>query len=188
MAPPVFADFLDPVNVFPDFHLKAVRVRVVASDGPAREESNRQRRTAGPNDFCVVSSGAEECERGDRGGVRTCSRRRRQESIQAVVSVDGNNYSYSRERIAYPHIGVHILMPPAEAKLVRADIRTAGHMIGYIPGAGDDIPAALRQIGYTVEELVMEISPPKPAPIQCRCSRGRRFRSLGSNRKRGFHS
>jgi hypothetical protein len=74
-------------------------------------------------------------------------------TLKAVVSVGGKEYSYSRERIAYPHIGVHILMPPAEAKLVRAEIRTAGHLIGYIPGAGDDIPAALRQIGYNVKQL-----------------------------------
>ena len=44
-------------------------------------------------------------------------------------------------------------MPPAEAKLVRADIQTTGQLIGYIPGAGDDIPAALQQIGYTVKVL-----------------------------------
>ena len=74
-------------------------------------------------------------------------------TLKAVVTIGGQSFSFSRERIAYPHIGVHILMPPAEAKLVRADIRTNGHLIGYIPGAGDDIPAALQQIGYTVKQL-----------------------------------
>ncbi len=43
---------------------------------------------------------------------------------------------------------------PAEAKLVRADIKTAGRgTIGYIPGAGDAVPESLRQIGCTVEML-----------------------------------
>ena len=44
-------------------------------------------------------------------------------------------------------------MPPAEAKIVRADIQTSGHSIGYVPGAGDDIPQSLEQIGYTVKML-----------------------------------
>jgi len=56
-------------------------------------------------------------------------------------------------RISYPHIGVQTLMPAAEAKLVRADIRNKGNRIGYIPGAGDDVPESLRQIGYSVKIL-----------------------------------
>jgi hypothetical protein len=44
-------------------------------------------------------------------------------------------------------------MPPAECKLVRANIQTKGHLIGYIPGAGDDVPQALEQMGYQVKLL-----------------------------------
>jgi hypothetical protein len=73
--------------------------------------------------------------------------------LRAVVTVDGRDYSFARERIAYPHIGVHILMPPAEAKIVRADIQKKGALIGYIPGAGDEIPQSLEQIGYNVKTL-----------------------------------
>ena len=154
VAPPVFADFLDPVSVFPDTRAKAVRVRVVASDGPVKGEI----KLSAPDGWTVSpasipldlkNANAEiivefEVRPPAQAGEGT---------LKAVVSVGGKDYSYSRERIAYPHIGVHILMPPAEAKLVRADIRTAGHLIGYIPGAGDDIPAALRQIGYNVKQL-----------------------------------
>jgi hypothetical protein len=56
-------------------------------------------------------------------------------------------------RISYPHIGVQTLMPPAEVKLVRADIRKKGDRIGYIPGAGDDVPESLQQMGYSVKVL-----------------------------------
>jgi hypothetical protein len=73
--------------------------------------------------------------------------------LRAVVSTDHHHYSFDRVRISYPHIGVHTLMPPAEAKLVRADIRKRGDSIGYIPGAGDDVPDSLRQIGYSVKIL-----------------------------------
>ena len=67
--------------------------------------------------------------------------------------IDGREYSFERVRISYPHIGVQTLMPAAEAKLVRADIRKKGDRIGYIPGAGDDVPESLRQIGYSVKVL-----------------------------------
>ena len=58
---------------------------------------------------------------------------------RAIVSIGGYDYSLERVCISYPHIGVQTLMPPAQAKLVRADIRKKGDRIGYIPGAGDDI-------------------------------------------------
>ena len=74
-------------------------------------------------------------------------------TLRAIVNVDSHDYSFARERISYQHIGDHTLMPAAEAKIVRADIRRKGQLIGYIPGAGDDIPQSLHQIGYTVKVL-----------------------------------
>jgi hypothetical protein len=74
-------------------------------------------------------------------------------TLQAIVSMDGRDYSFERVRVSYPHIGVQTLMPRAEAKLVRADIRKKGDRIGYIPGAGDDVPESLGQIGYSVKIL-----------------------------------
>jgi LmbE family N-acetylglucosaminyl deacetylase len=52
--------------------------------------------------------------------------------------------------IDYPHIPRQTLFPPAEARLVRTDLRRDGKRIGYVMGAGDEIPAALRQVGYNV--------------------------------------
>ena len=40
-----------------------------------------------------------------------------------------------------------------KSKLVRADIRKKGDRIGYIPGAGDDVPESLQEIGYSVKIL-----------------------------------
>src|SRR5438046_10609016 len=44
-------------------------------------------------------------------------------------------------------------MPAAEARVVRDEIRKTGQQIGYLPGAGDDIPQCLQQIGYSVKVL-----------------------------------
>ncbi len=55
--------------------------------------------------------------------------------------------------ISYPHIPVQTLYPPAEANLVYVPLPRADRRIGYIMGAGDEIPAALEQMGYPVRLL-----------------------------------
>jgi hypothetical protein len=55
--------------------------------------------------------------------------------------------------IAYEHIPRIDYFRPAREKFVVADVRTAGHRIGYIEGAGDKVPAALQQMGFDVVQL-----------------------------------
>src|SRR5439155_22913076 len=65
-------------------------------------------------------------------------------TVRTIASIDGREYSFGRVRITHPHIGAHTLMPTAEVKVVRADIRKKGERLGYIPGAGDDVPESLQ--------------------------------------------
>ena len=154
IAPPVFANFVDPVLVFANADAKKVRVRILASDGPVKGDVH----LSAPDGWAVSPSAIPvdlknaNAETDVTFSVRPPANPG-QGTLKAVATIGAQSFSFSRERIVYPHIGVHILMPPAEAKLVRADIQTNGHLIGYIPGAGDDIPAALQQIGYTVKQL-----------------------------------
>jgi LmbE family N-acetylglucosaminyl deacetylase len=55
--------------------------------------------------------------------------------------------------IDYPHIPLQTLFPIASARLVKVDLRHYGHRIGYVMGAGDDIPQRLRPLGYEVDLL-----------------------------------
>jgi LmbE family N-acetylglucosaminyl deacetylase len=57
------------------------------------------------------------------------------------------------EIIDYQHIPTQTLQPPASLRLVRSEVKIAGKHLGYIAGAGDEIPAALKSIGYQVTEL-----------------------------------
>src|SRR5258708_16091510 len=52
--------------------------------------------------------------------------------------------------IASDHIPRIDYFLPATEKFVMADVKTAGHRIGYIEGAGDKVPQALQQMGYEV--------------------------------------
>ncbi len=73
--------------------------------------------------------------------------------IKAVLTIDGKDYDRSLQIISYDHFPAQTLLPAAEAKAVRINLKKAGERIGYIRGAGDDIPAALRNMGYQVWEM-----------------------------------
>ena len=73
--------------------------------------------------------------------------------LRAVASVAGREVGIGVEEILYPHIEPVMLMPAAEARLVRADVRVLSRNIGYVMGAGDEVPEALRQLGCEVTLL-----------------------------------
>ncbi|MBZ5633468.1 MAG: PIG-L family deacetylase [Acidobacteriia bacterium] len=73
--------------------------------------------------------------------------------IRAVAQVGTQTVSTGTEVIQYPHITTQTLLPPAEATLVRADIRILSKTVGYVMGAGDDVPQAIRQLGCEVTLL-----------------------------------
>jgi hypothetical protein len=154
IAPPVFARVANSVLVFPTNESKTVTVHVTAATGPVKGEF----KLAAPQGWEVSPASIPvDLKAVDAEMVATFSikppNQNGEGTLRAIVSVDGRDYSLERVRISYPHIGVQTLMPPAQAKLVRADIQKKGDRIGYIPGAGDDIPESLRQIGYSVKIL-----------------------------------
>ncbi len=77
-------------------------------------------------------------------------------SLKAVIEMDGKHYDQSLLTINYDHIPLQTLLPKAEAKVVRLDLKKEGGVIGYIKGAGDDVPTALRNMGYEVWEMKNE--------------------------------
>jgi LmbE family N-acetylglucosaminyl deacetylase len=154
IAPPVFAKIADGALVFPTNQPKPVSVHVTAATGPVKGEL----KLAVPKGWEVDPTSVPiDLKGADAEMVATFTVKPPDQdsegTLRAIVSIDGRDYSFERVRISYPHIGVQTLMPPAEVKLVRADIRKKGDRIGYIPGAGDDVPESLEQIGYSVKIL-----------------------------------
>jgi LmbE family N-acetylglucosaminyl deacetylase len=68
-----------------------------------------------------------------------------------VVNIDGQEYSYEYSEIEYDHIPFQILFSKSESKFVKLDLKKGKERIGYIMGAGDNIPEILRQLGYEVD-------------------------------------
>ncbi|HEY8751732.1 MAG TPA: PIG-L family deacetylase [Tepidisphaeraceae bacterium] len=73
--------------------------------------------------------------------------------IVASVEVGGVRYSNRRIEIRYAHVPPQLLQPVARIKAVCAPVAIRGRQVGYLPGAGDSVAEALRQMGYEVSIL-----------------------------------
>ena len=67
-----------------------------------------------------------------------------------TIEIEGEKSLIS---IEYDHINTQTLLPDAKAKAVRLNVAIKGKTIGYIKGAGDEVPTALEQLGYKVVML-----------------------------------
>ena len=74
-------------------------------------------------------------------------------TMHAVATVGGRDIGAGIQVISYPHIPVQTLFPPADVKLVRSNVKVTVKKVGYIMGAGDEMPDALRQLGLDVTVL-----------------------------------
>ena len=70
--------------------------------------------------------------------------------ISPIIRINGKAISKELVTIEYDHVPVQSILLPSEAKVVRLNIKKVGEQIGYIVGAGDEVPKSLEQIGYKV--------------------------------------
>ncbi|WP_297763238.1 PIG-L family deacetylase [uncultured Muriicola sp.] len=73
--------------------------------------------------------------------------------ISPVLTIDGTKISKELVTITYDHIPTQSVLVPSETKVVRLNIEKAGQDIGYLMGAGDEVPESLEQIGYIVHRI-----------------------------------
>ena len=75
-------------------------------------------------------------------------------ALRATATVAGQANSRGIQTINYPPIPTQTLFPEATAPLVKLDVqRGRTQTVGYLMGAGDEVPEALRQLGYTLTLL-----------------------------------
>ncbi|MBV9925360.1 MAG: PIG-L family deacetylase [Acidobacteria bacterium] len=73
--------------------------------------------------------------------------------LGAEFDAAGKSFTRGLLEIDYAHIPRQTLFPAARAELVRVDLARRGSRIAYVMGAGDEVPDALRQVGYDVTLL-----------------------------------
>lgn len=75
----------------------------------------------------------------------------------ATIKIGNTVYTKSIYRVEYDHIPYQFTLSDAEAKLVNIPLQKTDIIVGYIPGAGDDVANSLRLVGYKVVELTDDI-------------------------------
>jgi LmbE family N-acetylglucosaminyl deacetylase len=74
--------------------------------------------------------------------------------VKSVASVGAQSFDTGFQTVEYPHIRRRQLEIPASVAVKVMDVRLAPSLtIGYVMGTGDDVPAALRGLGATVQLL-----------------------------------
>ena len=161
VAPPLFVDLPRPVFVFGDAQAKTFDVRAEASTADV-DTALTLEVPAGwrvePASAPVRLHGVGSAATVPFKVTPPADPKLNEGALRAVlVSADGKRTAaYGRQNIRYPHIDPQTLIPRAEAKLVRADIRNTARLVGYVPGAGDAIPESLREIGAEVKTLTYD--------------------------------
>jgi hypothetical protein len=70
--------------------------------------------------------------------------------LEVSAAVGKTKIAVGMQTINYPHIPPQVLFPPSKTGLVRSNVRVLAKTIGYVMGAGDEVPEALRQLGVEV--------------------------------------
>jgi LmbE family N-acetylglucosaminyl deacetylase len=103
-------------------------------------------------DFNILRKGEENYT---RFSVRIPGRKpRSNETLQADAVLRAGTHSRGCERISYPENWTRYLYIPACSDLRIFEFHVRPHLrVGYVPGAGDDVAAALQQLGAEVRVL-----------------------------------
>jgi LmbE family N-acetylglucosaminyl deacetylase len=153
ITPPVTANIDNQVYVFKDAQPQTVVIKMksfVKGGGSITLNAQGWRVTPAVIDFADKKKGEEWNE---SFTVTPAGPQTRSDRVKAVVTVKGKTYDLGLKRIRYEHIPAITLFPPAVTNFVKIDLHITGKNIGYITGAGDLIPDALRQLGYQVTIL-----------------------------------
>jgi hypothetical protein len=69
-------------------------------------------------------------------------------TLTAIVTLNGHDYSEGYRPVGYPGLTYTNYYTPATLRIIPVDVHTPPNLnIAYIPGTGDDVPAALDQLG-----------------------------------------
>jgi LmbE family N-acetylglucosaminyl deacetylase len=154
VIPPVAVDLPESVAIFPKSEARKVAVSVKANTAKAAGDLRIEVPAGWKVDpktrpFQIATAG----EQQELSFVVTPPQADSSATLRAVATVGGREIASGVQLISYPHIPDQTLLLPANVKLVRSDIHITARRIGYIMGAGDEMPDALRQLGLEVTLL-----------------------------------
>ncbi len=151
VGPPVVLKMPETAVLFPGGKSRRVEIRVASNVASA---AGRTRLAAPPGwrvapverEFQLVRAGEETALAFDVSPAAGETRG----MLRASALVGGREISSSIEVIRHEHIPIQTVFPPAVVAVTGSDVRTLVRTVGYVMGAGDEVPEALRQLGCEV--------------------------------------
>lgn len=155
IVPPVFVNWAQKVYIFKDNSPRTISLLVKSSSSRSLSGVVRPKLPEGwksePAEAAVMLQ-----KRGDERKVDFTVYPASAEGsydLMAEGVFDGKNFHHAVQTIVYDHIPFQTLLPVSQSTGVRLDVKKVGQVIGYIRGAGDEVPQALRDMGYEVWEM-----------------------------------
>ncbi len=152
--PSAAVEFTSPVSLFPNYKTRELEVSVAAllDDVSGRLSLDLPKGwKVSPSyyDVDTIRSG------GSRNYLFSVTPRpvSEQVSIHARLSTLAGEFDKSVAQIEYEHIREQTVFATAATRAVSLKVARTGQRVGYLPGAGDVVPASIREIGYEVVEL-----------------------------------
>ncbi|MCK5279217.1 MAG: PIG-L family deacetylase [Cyclobacteriaceae bacterium] len=152
IAPPVYANISGSVVIFANHTSQEIKVDVKAGKGNLKGAVKLNL----PGTWKIEPS-FYEFELSQKGEIATFlfnvtpPDRQETATASAIVQLNETEYNYSFTEISYDHIPAQLLFNSTDVKFVKLDLEKGNEKIGYIIGAGDNIPDNLRQLGYEVD-------------------------------------
>lgn len=158
VLPPVTISIPEKVFVFTDANPKTVVVTIKAN-APNIHGTLQLKGSEGWN-ITLKDAAVNLNAKGDEVNIEAtivAAKNAKDGKVEVSVTIDSKTYTKSIKRIEYDHIPYQFILSDAEAGLVNIDLKKSGTNIAYIAGAGDDVAACLKQVGYTVTLLTDEL-------------------------------
>ncbi len=162
IVPPVAVDLPNPVLVFTNKDSRALVVQVRSNVGAAQGEVRLEtdpgwRAEPASRAFLLKATGEQQeltfavtpLEFGPETGAAPSH-------FRAMARLNGTEVRAGVQVIAYSHIEPQTLIVPSAGSLRKAPLEVLSKRVGYVMGAGDEVPEALRQMGCEVSLLTRD--------------------------------
>jgi hypothetical protein len=154
VIPPVSLGFSSAVKTFAPGSTRQVEIEIIA----ARANLQGTLRLNAPADW-KISPAAQPFQLAAVGDKKkftfnvTAPGKPASADFTASVEIGNSTFGTKRIEIGYKHIPHLLLQPSAKMKAVSFDLAVRAKKIGYVPGAGDSVADALKEMGCDVALL-----------------------------------
>lgn len=161
IVPPVSLTFAEEIYLFPTDKEKTVRVRVKNFSSSFSGEVSLNVPSEWKVEPTSVKVDFSKPQQEDELTFKVIPPKNSKSDVAEVIAtLKGKSYGFEVDEISYDHIPTQTLVTKADAEFIKLDVKIAGNKIGYIEGAGDAIPATLRELGYEVDMLTENMLKP----------------------------